>query len=522
MYAVTDDYRTGIYGLSRRVLGRVTFDIAPLNIQADDVGIIVSTAHSLSNKNQLVDKVRENTFNLSTWEANRTKLDGSFTFASDSPNQYGQVGYVSNDVSDADGVFATPITITHVFENTYSAAGVTVTFDTRNDEYAIDYIIRVYNDANSVLYQQTVASNTSSQPIWVQPIEHVKKIELQINRWSVGYRRARISEFELGVILIYDDDRLIRFNMTEELDMTSANLVIPEFEFVVDNSDQTFDMFNPSGLVQYLQNRQAIRPELGLELGNRVEWIPLGVFLLSEWRSDIGSLTATFKGRSVLDLLETSTYEQLTATPGLTLKTLIESILTNAGILVFDVDPALSSITTNGICERRTAREALQLAAMAGRATVRVTRDNIVRVEITRSTDIVDDVTFDEMLEEPQIELLRPTSSVKVAYYTNATTEAGQATATDASVVNGDTMLHDKNTFINTVSHAQSVANWLLSRFTERKKITANVRGNPAVELLDVINTENRYTTNLGVYLTKNEWTYEGYLSARMEGRAML
>lgn len=519
MYPVTTDYQDNIYGLSRRILGRVTFDISPVDLDTDTNTITTSASFDVSDAAQLDDNVRENTLKIITWEQDRTTLDGTFTFASDTPAEWGHVGWVSDAIADEDGDFATPQVVTFTFGQTHTSAGVTVTFDTVGDECATHFSISAYDADDELILTYTVDGNLDSQVLILQAIENFQKIELSITSWCIGHRRARVAEIDCGALLVYDNDQLIRFNTTEELDVTSSTLTIPEFEFTVDNTSKEFDMFNPSGIYAALEQRQRIVPELGLELANRIEWVPLGAYLLSEWRSDAGSMTATFKGRSKLDLLDGVYVEQLTAVPSYNLKQCIEDIFNTAGVSGYEVDDSLASIATNGILERKTAREAVQLAAMAGCATIRVTRDNTVKVETSRATSSVNDISFEEMIEEPKIELLRQTKNVTVFYYNTVDTALGSITATDSTVTIGDVVSLERNTLINTTARAQAVAEWMLERLKERKKFTVRYRGNQALELLDLVGLENRYLANVTTYLTKHELSYEGYLSATLEGR---
>jgi hypothetical protein len=72
---------------------------------------------------------------------------------------------------------------------------------------------------------------------------------------------------------------------------------------------------------------------------------------------------------------------------------------------------------------------------------------------------------------------------------------------------------------INTEAQATNVANWLLRQKNNRAIYKVNWRGNPAHELDDVIDIENSYGIDKSVYITKNDISYEGYLSAKTEAR---
>ena len=76
------------------------------------------------------------------------------------------------------------------------------------------------------------------------------------------------------------------------------------------------------------------------------------------------------------------------------------------------------------------------------------------------------------------------------------------------------------NYFINTVSQAQAVAEWLYAVRNNSKVFTVDYRGNQALELNDRFTVENRYDQTQEVVMIKNELTYEGYLVGRIEGRA--
>lgn len=518
MHPVTADYLANIFAVSRRILGRVTFDISPIATSPETVTLTTSEAHPWTVIQQLDDDVRENTYNLATWELDRTKLDGSFTFAGDMSPERGHVAFISDVLSDGTSAFSSSVFVIIGYDTLRSSPGVTVTFDPLTGEHATSFRIRVYDDvANTLKYQQLFSGNTEVQVQWLQTLTDFTRIAIDVYEWSGPHRRARIAEVDPGVLLTYDNDKLARFTSTEETDITSSTMVIPEFEFTIDNSDMAFDPNVPDGLQAFVQLRQKIQPELGLELDGRIEWVPLGEFLLTEWKTDRGSMTATFRGRNRLDVLDDVDYESLTPRT-LTLKTLIEDILTQAGVASYAIDSTLAAISTKGITSKRKGREALLMAAMAGCANVYVTRDGVLHVTATRSASVSSTLTFDELLEEPEIEWLRQTKTVTVPYYTNGTTLAGDVSIDATDVQIGDVVTLE-NTFIETDTRAGLVASWLLSRRNERKRLKASYRGQPALELMDLVSVQTRYTPTFGVHLTKLEMDYQGYLTARMEGR---
>ena len=520
MYAVTQDYKNSIYSNSRRIHGRVTFDISPIDLDSDTCTVTTSSEFYVSKAStQLNDNVRTQSFKLMTWENNRNLLDGTFSFADDTSSNWGQTGWVSANQSNGSNVMNETVTCT--YGTTHTSAGITVTFDALTGEYASDFTVTAYDASNSVIYTLSVTNNTLIQRKVIAPLVGFKKITVNITKWCMPNRYARITEIDAGVVLVYTDDNLVRLSLTEEVDPIAANVSIPEFEFSIDNSSKEFDILNPSGIYTSLQQRQRIYAEMGLDLTGRTEYVPLGLFYLSEWRNDAGSLTATFRGRSKLDLLDLTNYSQSTPQVGYSLYTMAQTVLNNAGVTNYYIDSALSSISTNGLISSMTCREALQMIAIAAQATIRVTRDDVLRIETTRAGSAVDTLTFEEYLEEPRIDLNKQVQSVTVSYYTTLGTAAGSVSVTDATVQNGEVINVDGNTLINTNGQATAVANWLKSRRNERQVFKVNWRGNPAQDIYDRVVFQNRYVNTQNVFITKQELRYEGYLSTYVEARAV-
>jgi len=520
MYPTSQAYKDAVYAPVRTVSARITFDISDVTA-ADDVTSIATTTElaSISQKAQINNNVREAKTNLATLEQDRFKLDGSFSFADDvTPANNGEVGFVSSVLCNAAGTFTVPQTITVNFGTNHSSAGLTVTFDTSNNEYATDFNLSAYNASGGLIDSVNVTGNTETTRAFLGQFLWYKKIILTITKWSVGNRRARVLELDFGFLITYNDDSLISCNLIEEMDMTSGQLPSPEFRFTVDNSERLFNILNPTGFYKYLQQRQQVIADLGVELENgKIEYVPLGNYLLWEWMSEEGSLTATFTARTNLDLMANFDYEQLTPITR-TLYDLAVIVFTRCGIANYAIDIALKSITTNCIAKKVDCKTLLQMIAIAGRCNIYVTRENIITIKQLPYSSPVDRVDFDNIYNEPKIELERIVKQVDVTYWTNLETSV-VASVSASGVDLGDTLKLEENTLINTSAVAIAVANWILAQKQYRAKYSVNWRGNPAHELSDVIAIENTYGGDMSARITKTELTYQGYLQARTEAK---
>ncbi len=515
MYNTSEEYKTKVYAPERQTKARVTFDFSDVTALSDVTTINTPAQFALSNKLQLIDRNREiNKF--ATFEPNRFRLDGSFSFAD--INNLGEVGYCSNELCDTDGYFTNNQVIEFVLSNNqHSSAGLTLTFDILNNEHAVDFIVDVYN-GNTLVKTVTVADNTDVQPIILGPFDNYSKVVVTINKWNKGQRRCRVSELDFGFFRIYTDNSLIKLNYIEDLDLTSSQMASSELKFTFDNSNKEFNILNPNGFYKYLQERQKLIAEIGVVIDGVVEYIPLPEMLLREWQSDEGSLTTTFTARWIIDKMSGYFYENLTAKSNYTLYDLAVAIFQISGIDDYVIDSILQSISTSALVEKTDCKTVLQMIAIAGCCVVYVSRDNkIVLKPVSMQNTAVDNIDLDNMYKVPQISLDEIVKSVEVSYYTNLDTSTvvmfNNSIATDGKI------LSVNNTLINTLDRAAAVANWILSQKSLRAIYSANWRGNPAQELVDTIAVESGYNITKKTLLTKTELEYAGYLRGKTELR---
>lgn len=520
MYPISQNFKDNIYAPIRSVKGRVVLNISDVTVDQDTISTSTSPEFELSNKEQLTDNIRENEYNYATLEKNRFKLDGSFSFADDVLVNNDHVGWCSQSLCGDDGIFVENETLTFEFGMDHTSMGITVTFDRLNDEYAADLIINAYDSNSLLIVSKEITNNSDVQIAVTDQFYNYRKIDVIIKKWSKPHRRARVSEVDFGVIKVYDENSLIKMNLIEEMDLITSVVPSPEFKFVVDNSDRSFNILNPEGYYQALQQRQEISVEMGVHITPvKVEYVPLGQYLLWEWVSDEGSLTTTFTGRTNLDVLSTFDYENLTAKTDYSLYQMAVDIFNYCEVDNYSVDDELKNISTSGLVRRTNCNEVLKLIAIAGCANIHVTRDNKITMKVSpltvgSSSDVID---MDNSFYEPKIELEPLVKSVSVKYYTNIDTSNSIIVLGSSK---GDALQLD-NTLINTAEQATNVADWILRQKNNRNIYTLNWRGNPALELNDLISIENSYGANKSAYITKNELSYEGYLSVKTEARGV-
>ena len=133
----------------------------------------------------------------------------------------------------------------------------------------------------------------------------------------------------------------------------------------------------------------------------------------------------------------------------------------------------------------------------------------------------VDNITFDNVYKEPQIEIESSIRAVKVTYYANDLSDGVIYTAINNNVEDGKT-LKVENSLINTEEHAREVAEWLLRESEKTAIFNINWRQNPALTLTDKVAVENGYSTLNSSNITRQEFEYAGYLKGKTRTKGLI
>src|SRR5690606_21764444 len=375
--------------------------------------------------------------------------------------------------------------------------------------------------------------------VWVQGLDHYKKVLLIIRKWAKPYRRARVTEVDFGVIKEYGNDELIKINLIEEINVIGDTLPANELKFTIDNSTRQFNILNPDGFYRFLAERQEIELALGIEIfEGEYEYIGFKRYYLIDWQVDEGALTATFTARNLIELL--SSVEGVWNITG-TLYDLAQAIMEDAGVPEYWIDPKLQDIPTRGFSEKMTARDALQCIGLASKATVYQDRYGVLQV---RQFETIDDQTsymtyagddlfagpqtymyvdsgldmkninFDNVYSEPKINLDKIVKSLTIVVYES--TGEIEYTYQNVGVREGEA-LKLENPLIQSKEHADNVAEWILREYNLRAHYTVNWRQNPCLECGDVVIVEDSFGAKKQSRIIKQEFEFAGYLLGRTE-----
>ena len=120
------------------------------------------------------------------------------------------------------------------------------------------------------------------------------------------------------------------------------------------------------------------------------------------------------------------------------------------------------------------------------------------------------------MYETPNIVLDELVNRIKVTYFINGTS--------NDLVILSPTDIEGKektvsSIFINSAERAQSIGNYLLNLYQNRRKYKINWRQDLEIDINQKVNVEDDFNENDDVIITKQEFKYSGYLSGNTEGR---
>ena len=169
MIEVNQFYKDNVYTPSRKTTARVKFEILD-NSAYEDCNISTSPEAIISRKDQLINKERETSFKYATYEKNYFKLDGSFRIPpKNNEIDNNELGWWSDDICNDEGIFDTPQEIDFTFDTIHRSPGLTINFDTKNKEYATDFIVEVFDENNNTIYSLNENNHTKDIYLMATP-----------------------------------------------------------------------------------------------------------------------------------------------------------------------------------------------------------------------------------------------------------------------------------------------------------------------------------------------------------------
>jgi len=305
MLEITDGYRSAIVGDVRQMFIRAILDLSDPDMQID--GVVYDSQAPWSRSDQLQNKKMESNSRYSTLEVGRHLLDGSISLMPDDYTLPGEVGFVGGDLSDENGYFQTPVSIQLNYKTLSILQACSIYFsDDFIDGVARDFTVSVLT-GDQVIYSRSYTDNWD-RVISIEgfTVYDPTAIRLEITRWTLPFRRARVVEIIPGVYELWTEDVLASLSI--QMRGNFAGLAIPygTCSLRMDNLDRRFEPRNRNGIFKSIEERQSIIVSLGTALSDGTrEYKQVGVFYQYSggWTTSNNAMTMEWNLVDIIGLL---------------------------------------------------------------------------------------------------------------------------------------------------------------------------------------------------------------------------
>lgn len=283
----------------------------------------------------------------------------------------GQYGWCSEEMSDEDGVFEQPATLTRQYPNTITTAGRTYNFDKNYDSVPADFDIEYYRQGR-LISMLPVRNNQSYTVVAYVKAKDYDRAILKVLRTSKPFRRVHLVEDVPGIRLSWDRTQIVSVGLNQQVDVYCREIISTELDFSIENAAKSLNILNAEGFEEYLRKRQPVDAALAMVFpDNTEERIPLGSFKLSEWKVPKGSINAEFICYDAIDTLVLGEYIKATIhDTAVSFYDLAKDVLEDAGIEKYTIDTQLLNLYTTAPLPIATHKELLRLIAQATQSLV--------------------------------------------------------------------------------------------------------------------------------------------------------
>ena len=491
----------------------IEYNVTEPGVQAD-ASSSATLEETFSAAESIVTELLTNEPKYAMLEHNQWLLDGTYKVLPVSPPDAD--GFISRNLSNADGTFTEIPTITITFSEVHYGMipGLTITWSPTYQEWAESFRVTTYNGETQVS-QTTITDNRLVKSAAQAPLQGYDKIVIEILKWCLPYRRARLLECIVGIKQVYTKDDLMGYEHEQSVNPLSAELPKNAIVFKLDNSTSKWNPDNPSGAEKYLIEKQTLKVKYGFTIDGDVEWISAGTFYMSEWNTPANGMEASFTARDILEFCG----DVYRGPRSGKLLSIVQAALAQSGVIdttsVLD-EAALSAVNTDFSEDESeySCAEVLQMCANAAQCCLWQCRDGILHME-KRGVELTDYVIgqiadgVNNSYTHPEFNLTKELKSVNV--------NKGMGAA--ANSINGNEQTVENPLIVDSTT-ANAVAAWCCNCLKNRKIISGEFRADPRLDALDTVTVVSKYGSS-SVQISDVKYTYNGAFRGTFTGRVM-
>ena len=276
----TPEYETAVVGDVRRTYIRAILNLVSPNIIYGAVSGSEQDA-DYSRPDQVSDGAIDSGDTYETLEWNRLTLDGNTKIFPDTVSEIvGQVGIVGAEICDGEGNFDSPQIFILAFSNVDVVQACSVIFSMdANNGTARDFTIEILR-GNTVVYTKSYTGNREGRVVAEGfSLNSPTAIRVSVTRWTVPYRRVRITELLPGLNETWNNDIFSAMSIAQQANFTNLALPYGTCTLEIDNSDKRFEPRNKNSFFRSIEARQGILISIGVQLRDgSVEYMPIGKY----------------------------------------------------------------------------------------------------------------------------------------------------------------------------------------------------------------------------------------------------
>lgn len=313
-------------------------------------------------------------------ELNRWALDGNTVIVPSSGTMYD--GFVSSHMSNAEGKFTTPAVLTRAFSNPHTFPGITLTFDTRYQEWPDTVTVDFY--LNGAVLESLTLPVEGTELVINTKVASCDKIVLTMGN-TLPYRRPRLQQVLYGVQKKFGNDDIVSIKESHDVDPLSRRLPQETMQFVLLDYEHNYDPDNPKGIYAYLDKKSPISLRYGYMLPTgKVEWLKADKYVLNS-KPKAAKNQATFTGTGLVGSLTGTFYKSKLGSKNfydMAEEVLLDAdlTLTAQGTHPWEIDEALKDMFTTAALPIDTHMNCLQLIAHAACCLLYTDDDNIIHI----------------------------------------------------------------------------------------------------------------------------------------------
>lgn len=466
-----------------------------------------SSAFTLSPSSpaQTIDGNARNPETFATLEKNTWLLDGAHPIMDGGA---ARLGWWSTEISDENGDITEECSIIYDFAVDAKTIGLVLSFVPEHQPAVGGMRIRTYDSAGALVSDVTNTGQEAVQTVVFSAI--YRKMQIDFTKTVLPGRRIRMTEIDFGMTQRFDDDTIADAEIRYKVDFASASLPFGECRLTLDNSDRRWNLLNPSGIYEYLEQGQKISVWLGIN----GEDVFMGSYAFRSVEARDGALTAKLTAADAVAMLDDTEYNAGRCAAA-SLSDAIAEVLDGTGIVCVYDDGVDAESVMLSVPQNTTRREAVRLLAQAARSCVYADRDGKLRF-CRPSLDGIDlaavpAITPAELYDYDGITISEPVGILRLVVN-------DEYSGTEITYTAGDSgrEMTVRNPCVSTGS-GDAAAAWLLARYARRKQYTVKNRCDPALELLDAVRISDAYGQNDAAQITGTVVHYSGGLYAETE-----